>query len=97
MGRADELLGVLLRRRNGVELACSHDARAMSYLAWDDYVQFLLTTARKSFPPPPAPWARNFVEEAEAAFESWGEVRDHKHAKLYLLLLLASKVVKPRE
>lgn len=42
-------------------------------------------------------WAQNFVEEAEAAFECWARVRADKHAKLYLLLLLASKVVKPRE
>lgn len=42
-------------------------------------------------------WAQNFVEEAELAFACWNKVRDDKYAKLYLLLLLASKVVKPRE
>lgn len=36
----------------------------MSYLAWDDYVQFLLTTARKSFPRPPAPQVQNIFHKS---------------------------------
>lgn len=47
----------------------------MSYLPWDEYVKFLLSAARTTFPAPPAPQVRNIFhrsgQDAEGNSAVW--------------------------